>query len=107
SGSAFAKKKYEFDPSLINSLDGKVSIDVLNQDSFPSGEYIVDIFLNGDYGLTQPVTFIKNNDGNNENVPCLDYKLLLTLGVKKELIKSSDKCVNNNNERWNITHNLY
>ncbi|MCW7226473.1 FimD/PapC N-terminal domain-containing protein [Escherichia coli] len=54
------QKKYEFDPSLINSSDDKVSIDFFNEEPFPAGTYVVDIFLNGDYRITQPVEFFKN-----------------------------------------------
>ncbi|WP_158665883.1 fimbria/pilus outer membrane usher protein, partial [Escherichia coli] len=106
SGLAQAKKKYEFDPSLINSSDGKVSIDIFNEEPFPAGTYIVDIFLNGDYRITQPVEFVKTEYSNNEISPCLDEKLLLNLGVKKDLAKNAGKCATKN-KQWTITHNLY
>nr|WP_050562784.1 fimbria/pilus outer membrane usher protein [Escherichia coli] len=107
SNTSFAKNKYEFDTELINSVDKDLSTDVLNFNPFPAGDYVVDIFINGNYRLTHSVVFVKNNNEHNELSPCLDEKLLLALGIKKNLIKTVDTCSNQNNENWLFKSNLY
>ncbi|HGF6376831.1 TPA: fimbria/pilus outer membrane usher protein [Escherichia coli] len=102
-----AKNNYEFDTSHLNSSDGEVKIDLFNQEQFPAGDYIVDIHLNGIYKATQSVEFIKSKEKEGNITPCLDDKLLLSLGVKEKVLKKESACNNGIQKRWKITHNVY
>lgn len=106
-GLAFAESKYDFDPSFLNSTDGEVSLAVFNQDAFPAGSYILDIYVNGEYKTTRDVEFSKSKNANNKITPCLDKKLLLLLGVKDSLLKGNNGCNNDNHQRWTLSYNMY
>lgn len=104
---AYSNSKYEFEPRLLNSSGGQINLEVFNQDSFQNGTYVVDIFVNGTYKKTQPIYFYHSSGADKEFFPCLEDKLLVSLGVKQSLLEKKNKCNEYTHHRWKISHNMY
>ncbi|EFF0498835.1 fimbrial biogenesis outer membrane usher protein [Escherichia coli] len=108
-GLVFAGEKYEFDPSFLNSKGEEINIEAFNQGQFPAGVYVVDIFVNDTYKLTQPIEFVnaKNESGHDAILPCLEDKLLVSLGVKQSIVKKYNACNKEIPHAWKFTHNIH
>ncbi|EEV7050338.1 fimbrial biogenesis outer membrane usher protein [Escherichia coli] len=108
SGLCSAQKKYEFDPRLLNSLGEGVDIDIFNTEQIAAGTYILDIYVNGDYKKTHSIKFIKSETEEYKITPCFDKQLLISLGVKEDLLKKNkEECDKGNYSQWKFSHNIY
>ncbi|WP_212740428.1 hypothetical protein, partial [Escherichia coli] len=51
------------------------------------------------------IYFYHSSGADKEFFPCLEDKLLVSLGVKQSLLEKKNKCNEYTHHRWKISHN--
>ncbi|ENC0564834.1 fimbrial biogenesis outer membrane usher protein [Escherichia coli] len=104
----FTKSKYNFNPSLLDTVDNEVDLSFFSEGKPAPGVYIVDIYVNNIYKTTESVEFV---DSKDENIltPCLSYRTLLSLGLKPSILKEGKNLcdLTQNSKRWAFNHDVY
>ncbi|EPP2633950.1 fimbria/pilus outer membrane usher protein [Escherichia coli] len=105
----FSKSKYHFDPSLLNTANNEVDLSFFLEDRPIPGLYIVDIYINNIYKMTETVEFAESKEDKNKLTPCLTHKTLLLLGVKSSFLKQGESLcdLTKYSKQWTFNHNLY
>lgn len=108
--SVFAENIYKFDASFLkDSNEDKVNLDFFSSNIIPPGVYIVDIYINNEYKKTDSINFYNISDSSKVAIPCLDEKLLRSLGINESVLdKKTDGCLYENIlNTWRYKHDVY
>ncbi|EKK6907450.1 fimbria/pilus outer membrane usher protein [Escherichia coli] len=104
-------KQYTFDTNYFNGDIDRKTLNLINKNESPPGDYVVDVFINGQYLETRKTLFKLRRDSNlsTKIVPDLGKKDLEKYGVKQEFLKK-DKTFydySRDYQDWNYDYDFY